>query len=44
MDQVILLTQNIEDFFEAKKKAGVIFVNDSGICYCLALVALPASC
>ena len=27
VDQVVLLTQNIEDSFEAKKKAGVIFVN-----------------
>ena len=26
-DQVVLLTQNIEDSFEAKKKAGGIFVN-----------------
>ena len=27
MDQVVLLTQNIEDSFEAKKKAGAVFVN-----------------
>ena len=27
MDQILLLTQNIEDSFEAKKKAGAIFVN-----------------
>ena len=27
IDQVVLLTQNIEDFFEAKKKASAIFVN-----------------
>ena len=27
VDQVVLLTQNIEDSFEAGKKAGVIFVN-----------------
>ena len=27
VDQVVLLTQNIEDSFEAKKKAGTIFVN-----------------
>ena len=27
VDQVVLLTQNIEDFFEAKKKAGAVFVN-----------------
>ena len=27
VDQVVLLTQNIEDPFEAKKKAGTVFVN-----------------
>ena len=27
VDEVVLLTQNIEDSFEAKKKAGAIFVN-----------------
>ena len=27
VDQVVLLTQNIEDSFEAKKKAGSVFVN-----------------
>ena len=27
VDQVVLLTQNIEDFFEAKKKAGAVFIN-----------------
>ena len=27
VDQVVLLTQNIEDSFEAKKKAGVIFID-----------------
>ena len=27
VDQVVLLTQNIEDSFEAKKKAGAVFVN-----------------
>ena len=27
VDQVVLLTQNIEEFFEAKKKAGAVFVN-----------------
>ena len=27
IDQVVLLTQNIEDSFEAKKKAGAIFVD-----------------
>ena len=27
VDQVVLLTQNIEDFFEVKKKADAVFVN-----------------
>ena len=27
IDQVVLVTQNIEDFFEAKMKAGTVFVN-----------------
>ena len=27
VDQVVLLTQNIEDFFEAEQKAGAVFVN-----------------
>ena len=27
MDQTVLLTQNIEDSFEAKKKAGAVFVD-----------------
>ena len=27
VDQVVLLTKNIEDFFEAKKKAGAIFID-----------------
>ena len=27
MDQAVLLTQNIEDSFEAKRKAGAVFVN-----------------
>ena len=27
VDQAVLLTQNIEDLFEAKKKAGAMFVN-----------------
>ena len=29
MDQVVLLTQNIENSFEAKKKAGAVFVNQT---------------
>ena len=27
VDQTVLLTQNIEDLFEAKKKAGAVFVD-----------------
>ena len=27
MDQTVLLTQNIEDSFETRKKAGAVFVN-----------------
>ena len=27
VDQVVLLTQNIEDSFEAKKKAGAVFID-----------------
>ena len=27
MDQTVSLTQNIEDSFEAKKKAGAVFVD-----------------
>ena len=27
MDQTVLLTQNIEDLFETKKKTGAVFVN-----------------
>ena len=27
MDQVVVLTQNIEDSFEAKKKTGAVFVD-----------------
>ena len=27
VDQVVLLTQKVEDFFETKKKAGAVFVN-----------------
>ena len=30
VDQVVLLTQNMEDSFEAKKKAGAVFVNLTG--------------
>ena len=32
VDQVVLLTQSIEDSFEAKKKAGAIFVNLTAVC------------
>ena len=30
VDQVVLLIQNIEDSFEAKRKAGAVFVNLKG--------------
>ena len=30
VDQVVLLTQNIEDSFEAKKKAGAVFIDLTG--------------
>ena len=43
MDQTILLTQNIEDSFEAKKKAGTVFV-DMTAAYDTGTVASPASC
>ena len=46
VDEVVLLTQNIEDFFEAKKKASAVFV-DLTAAYDTVLsgtVALPASC
>ena len=29
MDQTVLLTQNIEDSFQAKKKAGAVFVDQT---------------
>ena len=32
IDQVVLLTQNIKNSFEAKKKAGAIFVNMTAAC------------
>ena len=32
VDQVVILTQNIEDSFEAKKKAGAIFINLTAAC------------
>ena len=32
MYQIVLLTQNIEDFFEAKKKAGAVFVDLTAAC------------
>ena len=40
VDQVVLLTQNIEDSFEAKKKAGAVFVDLT----LSGTVALPANC
>ena len=45
VDQVVLLTQNIEDSFEAKKKAGTVFVNLTAAYDTVPrTVALPASC
>ena len=41
VDQVVLLTQNIEDSFEAKKKAGAVFIDLTAACD---TVALSASC
>ena len=41
MDQMILLTQNIEDSFEAKKKAGVVFID---LTAAYDTVVSPASC
>ena len=32
VDQVVLLTQNIKDSFEAKKKAGAVFINLTAAC------------
>ena len=32
MDQTVLRTQNIDDLFEAKKKAGVVFVAMTAAC------------
>ena len=32
VDQIVLLTQNTEDFFEEKKKAGAVFVNLTAAC------------
>ena len=36
VDQVVLLTQNIEDSFEAKKKAGAVFIDLTAADSCLA--------
>ena len=41
IDQVALLTQNIKDSFEAKKKASAIFVN---LTAAYDAVVLPARC
>ena len=32
MDQTVVLTQNIEDSFEAKKRAGAVFVDLTAAC------------
>ena len=44
VDQVVLLTQNIKDSFEAKKKAGAIFINWQLLMILSGTVALSASC
>ena len=44
VDQVVLLTQNIEDSFEAKKKAGAVFIDLTAAYDTASTVALPASC
>ena len=44
VDQVVLLTQNIEDSFEAKKKAGAVFVDLTAAYDTAGIVASPASC
>jgi len=41
VDQITLLTQDIEDSFSAKKKAGVVFVNLTAAYH---TAASPASC
>ena len=44
MDQTVLLTQNIENSFEAKKKAGAVFVDLTALMTLSGTAALPASC
>ena len=44
VDQVVLLTQNIEDFLKAKKKAGAVLVNLTAAYALSGTVALSASC
>ena len=44
VDQTVLLTQNIEDSFEAKKKAGAGFVDLTAAYDTVGTVALSASC
>ena len=41
--QIVLLTQNIENCFEAKNKAGAVFVNLTAV-YDTGTMASPASC
>ena len=44
VDQIVLLTQKIEDSFEAKKKAGAVFIDLTAPYDTVGTVALPASC
>ena len=44
VNQVVLLTQNIEDSFEAKKKASAVFVDLTAAYDTSGTVVLPASC
>ena len=44
VDQVVLLTQNIEDSFEAKKKDGAVFVDLTAAYDTVWHCGLPASC
>ena len=43
MDQDVLPTQNIEDSFKIKKKAGAVFVDLTAACD-TGIVVSPASC
>ena len=44
MDQIVLLTQNIENFLEAKKKVGAVFVKLTAAYDTVWHCGLTASC